>query len=277
MIAVTIAYGDRYVKLARTAARRMTRMSGLETHVLGEEHLDRVAQEFPRYHDLSHAHRIYLLKFWLFDFFPDEDRIVYFDLDWSPIRSFPVSELTQGDFCAVLDRTSVLLRQQDRYASDCGNYFNAGMFSVSRGNGSGFLEHCRVNYDQCPVIQWGDQCVMNYFAESFQMDLRLLPRIWNVMDHHGMWKDCDIIGVHSKYNFDLFEHRVMLDPDPEYFWDTAAMAEEARYPHTLDGAPISLRPDGTRSDGQVWFIDQTGRMHHMTFDGNRLHDEVLRA
>jgi lipopolysaccharide biosynthesis glycosyltransferase len=112
MIAVTIAFGDAYIRLAELAAASVRSMTGLETHVLQDAH----GAAVPVY-----------VKLRLLELFPGQ-RVLYFDADTRFVRPWDPAAVS-GRFAAVLDKSS---NERDadcrRYGIDKARYFNSGLW-----------------------------------------------------------------------------------------------------------------------------------------------------
>ena len=84
-VAVTIGIGEHYA-YAQKSAELVRKHLGLETRIITEEHLH-LALDLPTF-----AHKVWTLKYRIWDIFPDLDFIMYHDCDWRPVRDFNIMD-----------------------------------------------------------------------------------------------------------------------------------------------------------------------------------------
>ena len=80
-VAVTIGIGE-HLDYAKKSSEYVRNYLGLETRIITEEHLD---YGIP---SLGFTHKVFSIKFSIFDIFPDIERVMYHDCDWRPVRQF---------------------------------------------------------------------------------------------------------------------------------------------------------------------------------------------
>ena len=132
MIGVTLGVGETYLRLARFAAERLRRFTGLDSVILDESHF--------RSRPLDCAH---LLKLHAFDFVESEN-ILYYDADlifvdhWRPQQFAGARELI-----CVRDLTFADWIQQDAALHRLSpyDYFNSGFFIANRAHHGQLLCH----------------------------------------------------------------------------------------------------------------------------------------
>jgi len=127
-VAVTIGIGEHYA-YAQKSAELVRKHLGLETRIITEEHL-------PFALDLQiFSHKVWTLKYRIWDIFPDLDFIMYHDCDWRPVRDFDVMDYLpdSNDLYFCLDRNNDHTQElEGRYGLKPNTYFNAGWFVVGR-------------------------------------------------------------------------------------------------------------------------------------------------
>lgn len=242
----------------------MRKHSMIPTHVLTDEHFNEYkSHPVFKLADLPHTACFYL-KFFLFDIFHKEEEILYFDADYCALRDFNPYQFGSG-LCAVRDRTSVL----EPHISYCGtilNYFNAGFIKADRDTHFEFFKKGREQGHRYKR-KWNDQCIWNQLALDERIKINYLPRIFNFLDLGPAFLNSAPVAVHSSAHYPLFRARKPLETFSEHPWDLIAMRYQsglnAVWERNKANPPYSvfLLPDGTDSDGKVWFI--SNNKHYM--------------
>lgn len=184
MIAVTIGVGPYYAEMARLAAERVRRFTGLPTRVLGDA-------EYRAHVDPALAARIgpiasCLLKTKLFELCPGYDDVLYFDADLVSLAPWDPRALGGTErFVCVRDSWYLDFIQAD--ASALGmpveRYFNAGFFIASREAHAAPLEvvHRRLPEIQGRGARFFDQSALNLVFHELDVPMRFLDRRYNFL------------------------------------------------------------------------------------------------
>ena len=202
-VAVTIGIG-KYLNYAEKSSEYVRNYLGLETRIITDEHLD---YGIP---SLGFTHKVFSIKFSIFDIFPDIERVMYHDCDWRPVRQFdlmPYIPDPKGLYFA-LDRyeNSHVQDLEKRYNLPPRSYFNAGWFVAHKDHQS-TLQHCKSHYFEYPN-QYGDQCVLNQVIKD---KLTLADKRLNVMDLFNIYHESEILGFHGGTNYPIYEGALDFD------------------------------------------------------------------
>lgn len=198
-LAVTIGIGEVHAGYAAAAAGWVERYLGLETFVIGDEHLP-LALDVERM-----AERVWSLKFRIFDVIPSHfDRVMYFDCDWRPVRPWDVDALfpDRDAIYAVPDLSykAITQRLESTYELAPGTYFNSGWMILPRTAAS-LLEQARREYSTLEKAAFGDQCVLNQVMAG---RVTLVSDAFNVLGPF-QWPDpAHVMAVHNKQNYALY-------------------------------------------------------------------------
>lgn len=184
MIAVTIGVGSVYPEMAALAATRVRALTGLPTHVLGESEMrEWVDSKFvDRWRDAAAL----VLKFHLFDIFPDADDILYFDADLVVLRPWDPRAFTgTRHFLCVRDLWFLDFIQLEAARIDlpAERYFNFGFFIASRLHHAGALREAARRLDlvhelNCMLLE---QTVVNRVFADLEVPVRYLDRRYNFL------------------------------------------------------------------------------------------------
>jgi hypothetical protein len=154
MLAVTIAVGGMWEKLAELAAASVRARTGLSTRVLGAVEMSRFGKRVPQH-----------LKFKLFEACPDVETILYFDADTLFLRNWdPRVFAGRSEMVCVRDEPPThdaqawkrLLAEAKKAGLPVEDYFNSGLLILHRAHHSALLaraeqeaaEFCSVFHDQ---------------------------------------------------------------------------------------------------------------------------------
>jgi lipopolysaccharide biosynthesis glycosyltransferase len=167
MIAVTIATGLEYRRMAEQAASSIRRHTGLETCVLGS---------------IPQGVRPSFYKLWLFEIF--SGTILWFDADtycladWSP-QYFE----NHAALVAVPDIPSIAKDEEcSLYGLDGASYFNGGMFianATHHGEVFSLARQLAFNPEYLSVFQ--EQTALNMAVQKTNTPLALLDRRYNAI------------------------------------------------------------------------------------------------
>ncbi len=196
-VAVTIGIG-KYLGYAEKSSEYVRNYLGLETRIITDEHLD---YGIP---SLGFTHKVFSIKFSIFDIFPDIERVMYHDCDWRPVRQFdlmPYIPDPKGLYFA-LDRveTEHIQDLERKYGMEPRSYFNAGWFVADREQHQ-MLQHCKNHYFDYKN-RWGDQCVLNQVNKG---KVTIADRRLNVMDLGNLYPDSEVLGYHGGTNYPIYE------------------------------------------------------------------------
>jgi hypothetical protein len=166
-VAVTIGVGT-YANMARLAACEVAALTGLECVVIGDDVYERSGLGHPDF-----------LKFRLFDL-TDADNIFFFDADmvclerWNPAQFFGRAELT-----CVRDRLVQPIREEaDDWGVAAEEYFNAGMFIVSRSHHADMLREAERIHRSRGTAFFA-QSPLNAARSRLGVPLNMLDRRYN--------------------------------------------------------------------------------------------------
>ncbi len=191
-VAVTIGIGE-HLAYAKKSAALVRKHMGLETRIITDEHLGHALRL------KEHSHRIYTLKFSIFDIFPEIDLVMYHDCDWRPVRNFNLADHLPDfkDVYFCLDRDNGHTKGlEQQYRLKPSTYFNAGWFVANRKH-KPIFDYCKKNYRRYEN-KWGDQCVLNQVLKNV---VTLADKRLNVMDLNTDIKNKDVLGFHSSGSF----------------------------------------------------------------------------
>ena len=196
-VAVTIGIG-KYLNYAEKSSEYVRNYLGLETRIITDEHLD---YGIP---SLGFTHKVFSIKFSIFDIFPDIERVMYHDCDWRPVRQFdlmPYIPDPKGLYFA-LDRveTDHIQDLERKYGMKPRSYFNAGWFVADRDQHQ-MLQHCKNRYFDYRN-RWGDQCVLNQVNKG---KVTIADRRLNVMDLGNLYPDSEVLAYHGGTNYPIYE------------------------------------------------------------------------
>lgn len=182
MIAVTIGVGPYYGEMARLAAERVRRFTGLPTRVLGDEEYR--SEVDPRLAAAIGPMATCALKARLFELLPDFDDILYFDADLVFLAPWDPRSLGGSDrFVCVRDSWYLDFIQADaaRLGVPAERYFNAGFFIASREAHAGVLAEVYRRFSE--VHDKGhrlhDQSLFNLVVHERGVPVRFLDRRYN--------------------------------------------------------------------------------------------------
>lgn len=199
LTAVTIGIGNEYETYSKLACNEVTKYLNLETRIITADYLNLGIGE-------TFEDKLASLKFLIFDIFPELDRVMYFDGDWKPLRSFNVEEL-----CPVNDKAYFVTDRSDywevqnlerMYGFEPGTYVNAGWFIINKEH-KHLLERCKQEYLIFPKSYYKEQDTFNYV---FRNDMLLADKRLNVLDLPAMPYE-HILGLHNKEeNFKFYQN-----------------------------------------------------------------------
>jgi lipopolysaccharide biosynthesis glycosyltransferase len=223
-VAVTIGIGEHYA-YAQKSAELVRKHLGLETRIITEEHLG-FALDLPTF-----AHKVWTLKYKIWDIFPDLDFIMYHDCDWRPVRDFDIMDfLTDpNDLYFCLDRNNDHTKGlEKKYGLKPNTYFNAGWFVANRKH-KALFDHCYTNYHNYEVV-WHDQCVSNQVMKGL---VTLADKRLNVMDLYKDYHESEILAFHSSGNYPFYQGQTEPDwqttvPERIMLWDDSETWATAR-------------------------------------------------
>lgn len=167
-IAVTIACGETYEFMAKFSAEACRRHTGLETHILGVEALQRHGFELASY-----------LKVRLFDEFPDAETILYFDADAIFLQAFDPAEYEgRKEWIGVGDHwdRSWIVEDSARIGIPPREYFNAGFYIANRTHHAGLFREAESIWAGKPVTTLYEQPWLNAARARLNVPLQFLPK-----------------------------------------------------------------------------------------------------
>src|SRR5680860_1570049 len=235
-LAVTIGIGQEHAFYAEQAALRVRQHLGLETFIIGDQHLAYAL------HAERLLHQVCSLKFSIFEFIPDQwDRVMYFDADWRPVRDWDVDTIfpDRNAIYAVPDRShkGVVKRLEEAYGLATGSYFNAGWMILPR-SARPLLDDARRRYESFPK-RYGDQCVLNQVLAG---KVSLAPQAFNVMNLDEWPDPANAMAVHSV--FGKWNYKVYNGESADRNWHFPSFADPNEtilrnldYAHTWTTAP----------------------------------------
>ena len=231
MIGFTVAMGNTqpvgmrascpYSKYAELSGNSAIKHLGLEKIIiLSEEHLAKIDTS----HIESFAEKCFYLKMFVFRLFPEVDRYLYFDVDWTcyntPNPRIKSKILDSEKLVVVRDRPHFVFisNAAEKIKVDKFRYFNAGFYVANREHHYSFFEKCINLYNDVPK-EFADQCMMNYVAYNYNYPILYANRMWNMQDRHTWWfgenrsfeSSLKCIGYHEPYNYDYHEGLVNID------------------------------------------------------------------
>lgn len=292
MLAVTIGVGPVYGDMARHAAARVRALTGLETTILGDAELARCVPRsvVEKGGPMSAA----ALKFMVFELFPEEEDILYFDSDlmflrpWSPQRFAGSTALVVVRDLWFLDH----VRHESALAEIPEDvYFNFGLFIANRSHHAALFGQAMEQMGRVHELGWQlyDQTLINRLAHQTRLPIRYLDRRHNFI---GYALDSETSGVLSAFaaHAPLRRVRVPEKRTTLALMPTAIGPDPARGPHfELDedaarmlagtvarfrrageaGQAIELREDhtiglGWSEDATYWYPLRTPRGTELT-------------
>jgi len=223
-VAVTIGIGEHYA-YAQKSAEYVRKHLGLETRIITEEHLP-FALDLPIF-----SHKVWTLKYRIWDIFPDLDFIMYHDCDWRPVRDFDIMDYLpdSNDLYFCLDRNNDHTQElEGRYGLKPNTYFNAGWFVANRKH-KALFDYCFENYGKYEN-KWGDQCVSNQVMKGL---VTLADKRLNVMDLYKDYHESEILAFHSSANYPFYQGETEPDwqttvPERINLWDDSEVWATAR-------------------------------------------------
>lgn len=223
-VAVTIGIGEHYA-YAQKSAELVRKHLGLETRIITDEHLG-FALDLPTF-----AHKVWTLKYKIWDIFPDLDFIMYHDCDWRPVRDFNIMDFLPdpNDLYFCRDRHNDHIQGLERkYGLKPNTYFNAGWFVANRKH-KALFDHCYTNYHNYEVV-WHDQCVSNQVMKGL---VTLADKRLNVMDLYKDYHESEIYAFHSSRNYSFYKGETEPDwqttvPERIMLWDDSEAWATAR-------------------------------------------------
>ncbi len=263
MIAVTIGCGRRYSILADFAAARVRAMTGLETHIIGDDSLRRWG--------LSKPHQ---LKLRLFHEFPEAESILYFDADLLFLQRWnPNVFANSPEIICVSDlwNASWIRADAGRLGVPVRNYFNSGFFIVSARHHASWLEG---SYQQLGMLftPFYDQSYLNHTRWHWGLPARFLPKHWNFIGYENHPRPEEIVIAHLQHvkRLDLAKLPSYLEslvapgedraaPDPLPLAQFSAGAEwmpRASYTPVTPVTPMPKTSSSTSTDQDQWHADQ---------------------
>lgn len=258
-VAVTIGVG-RFEHLARRAADEMRQMTGLETVVLGPEHLEASGLEHPSF-----------LKFRLFDLV-DAENILWFDADMVPLAPWSPQEFFGNPaIVAVRDRMlGTVLQEAEDWKIPPAEYFNAGLFIANATAHKRWLQTAEsLRFINPTMLQ--DQSPLNAARVRLQIPMKLLDRRYNWLGFgsNSLSLDMPVYMAHKlapdrlDLNEGYFEGRYELFAPQILYNELESKRLQGKTFTWSDGESpkhITLRDDGTllppsdAADAGYWFV-----------------------
>jgi hypothetical protein len=208
-------YEDFY-KFAQWSGDFVKKYLNLEVRIIDNNHYH---LGFKKDHWLNSI-RAATVKLFIFDIYPDLDRIVYFDADWRPVRPFNIFEYCPDPdkMYFVKDRSYAreVKELELEYNMKPGTYFNSGFFVVSRNSKKYFDEACNNFYSY--KEKYYDQCVLNHVLKD---KITYADKRLNVQDikenttfeTNALFSNSEVLAYHSGYNFNI-----MNGYKPDFDW-----------------------------------------------------------
>jgi lipopolysaccharide biosynthesis glycosyltransferase len=183
MIAVTIAVGDQYERLAEAAAASCERCTGLPTHVIRET----PGESKPA------RYKLQLLRL-----FPGQT-VLYFDADTRFLRPWDVRGLDDmRAFAAVLDMPSDARNKDCRhYGIDPHRYFNSGIWIANGRHVEAFALADQISH--APDYRTGfryEQTALNVAIQQLNVPVVFLDRRYNAICDPACQMPADPVVVH---------------------------------------------------------------------------------
>jgi lipopolysaccharide biosynthesis glycosyltransferase len=188
--AVTIGIGDPYFLYAQKACKEVEKFLNIETKIIDEQYLNYCVGS-------HYQESIWSLKFSIFDIFSDIDTVMYFDVDWRPLKKFNIL-----DYCSDPDKIYFTVDRPDlpfiqnleiQYNLKPGTYVNAGWFVINKKNKT-LLNYCRDNLCNINRSFYGDQCVINQVLKD---KITLVDKKLNNDDLEKISEE-ETLGLHNK-------------------------------------------------------------------------------
>jgi lipopolysaccharide biosynthesis glycosyltransferase len=188
--AVTIGIGEPYLTYAQKGCKEVEKLLNIEARIITKEYLHLSVG----CHDQE---KIWSLKFSIFDIFPELKAVMYFDVDWRPLKEFNIL-----DYCPNKDKIYFTPDHSDywfvqdlekQYGLEPGTYVNAGWFVIGRNN-KHLLNHCRNNFYNYNRSFYGDQCVLNQVLKN---KITLADKRLNFLKIENFAYE-DVLGLHNK-------------------------------------------------------------------------------
>jgi len=195
-VAVTIGIGE-HLDYAKKSSEYVRNYLGLETRIITEEHLD---YGIP---SLGFTHKVFSIKFSIFDIYPDIERVMYHDCDWRPVRKFDLMPYIPDPkalyFCLDRSEKSDLQDLERQYGLPPRSYCNAGWFVAHRDHKPTF-DYCKAHYFDYDN-QYGDQCVFN---QVMQDKVTIAEKRLNVLDLYKIYHESEVLGFHTSGNYPVY-------------------------------------------------------------------------
>jgi lipopolysaccharide biosynthesis glycosyltransferase len=183
MIAVTIAVGDQYQRLAEAAATSCERYTGLATHIIRQT----PGESKPA------RYKLQLLRL-----FPGQTAL-YFDADTRFLRPWDARGLDDiAAFAAVLDMSSAA-RDHDcsRYGIDPQRYFNSGIWIANARHAEAFAVADQICH--APDYRTGfryEQTALNVAIQRLNVPVVFLDRRYNAICDPACKMPAEPVVVH---------------------------------------------------------------------------------
>jgi hypothetical protein len=255
MIAVTVGVGAHY-ELALIASKLFQEATGITAHILTEEHLQRAG--------CSSAQ---VLRFHLFDIFPDAQKIIYFDADlffhrkWHPEDVFRQCGTKIGAVRDINYGHPIIADFVETMGRAPGDYVNTGLLFLQRAH----ADLLKTMSAMSPVLAWRspfvDQAVMNALLRGMDIPVHYLPRVYNWVENSKNFSQAHgipIIGFHKYKTLQSPQDQIAqfrsssFPPEGEGPLLEAYQEYSGVYEYWVDGVfsrHIELRPDGTMGAG----------------------------
>jgi len=259
MIGITIGVGEKYKFYAEKAAEAFSENTGMPVVIIGDDYLDKYAEEMSKQVIYHSQERAAYLKYNIFDAFPEENSFVYFDCDWTCVSKWdPLEFDNQKEFICVRDRIHYgeVRRQAKVLGMEPDNYFNSGFFIVNRENHKDIFDECRTRHSFINR-KWADQCVFNQVLSERKFPMRFLSKRYNWADYRDESKHMNIIATHDVSNYNVYNGTSELPhiPLPEWEWDEERMAKDVEH------MPKGWYADGMSEHVGYWCYTKDGQRH----------------
>jgi hypothetical protein len=214
-IAYTIGVGA-FRPMAELAAEQMRRHTGWRVEILGDEHYQGIAErDVCMTLDIESGvfgftgdRGCYWLKYHGFDFFPDAERLLYFDADLLCVKDWIVPDVGFG---VVQDWMT------EQVKAECRNlkihplhYFNAGLMIIHRDLAAIFKDTLALG----PTGFWVDQGAVNCAVANSGITETLLDRKFNRLineAHYGEIENYpDTVNWHFFNCYDQVDARMKV-------------------------------------------------------------------
>lgn len=184
MIAVTIGVGSPFDEMAQCSANRLRALTGLKTYVLDRDTMHKWidSREINRWGSVSCT----ILKFKLFEIFPNVESILYFDADLVYLRKWEPRILSGAEsFICVRDHWfhPYIQAEACRAGMPADAYFNIGFFIASRRYHAESLQAALGRLDfvyeiKSPLFE---QTALNRTLYDLRTPIQYLDRRFNFM------------------------------------------------------------------------------------------------